>query len=183
MVNIENDGREIVTSRSGDNNLLSTSCDMSLGLLLRCIETCALENYVNTELTPRAIYSVLLSVDLQCLTVYCDCVSFVVSRNCVLVLTDNAAVTTLSCIVLQKMSEHGRLCQIVDSNNLITLCAKHLTESKTADTTKTIDCNFNCHVKILLYFPLMGIINEIVHKNRTDKILQQNRFYYNQISW
>jgi len=29
----------------------------------------------------------------------------------------------------------------------------------------------------------MGIINEIVHKNRTDKILQQNQFYYNQISW
>ena len=36
--------------------------------------------------------------------------------------------------------------QIVDCNDLVTLSIKHLTESQTANTTKTIDSNSNSHV-------------------------------------
>ena len=43
------------------------------------------------------------------------------------------------------MSQHRRVRQIVDRNYFITLCAKHLSESKTSDAAKTVDCNFYCH--------------------------------------
>ena len=123
---------------------------MSLRLLLRCVETCALENNVNTKLTPRAIVSVRLFVDLKCLTVYCDCVSLVVRCYCVLILAEYTSISALSCVILKKVSEHGRLCKIVDSYNLITLSAEHLSESKTTDTTETVNRNFYCHIEFLL---------------------------------
>jgi hypothetical protein len=63
----------------------------------------------------------------------------------VLILAEYTSVTTLSCVVLEKVSEHGRLCKIVDSYNLITLSTEHLSESKTTDTTETVNRNFNCH--------------------------------------
>ena len=39
--------------------------------------------------------------------------------------------------------------QVVDSDNLITLSAEHLTESQTADTAKTVNCNFDARSKFL----------------------------------
>ena len=60
-----------------------------------------------------------------------------------LVLADLACVTALCSIILQQVSQHGRLGQVVDSNNLITLCAEHLTECETTNTAKTINSNFN----------------------------------------
>ena len=38
MVNVVNDGRKIISCRSGDNNLLCTGVKMSLSLLFGCIE-------------------------------------------------------------------------------------------------------------------------------------------------
>ena len=153
MVNVVNDCREIVACRCRDNNLLSAGIDVCLRLFLGCIETCALENYVYTELTPRAIVSVRLFVDLESLAVNCDCVSFVIRSNCVLVLAEYASVSALSCVILEKVSEHGRLCKVVDSNNFITLSAEHLSESETSDTTETVNRNFYCHIEFLLKFP------------------------------
>ena len=63
VVYIVNDSGEVIACGSRDNNLLSTGVDVSLGLSLGYIETCAFENNVNTELTPRKISSVGLSVD------------------------------------------------------------------------------------------------------------------------
>ena len=57
--------------------------------------------------------------------------------------TDLAAVTALSGIVLEKVSEHLGIGKIVDGNYLIALCAEHLSERKTADTTETVNSNFN----------------------------------------
>ena len=43
------------------------------------------------------------------------------------------------------MRQHLGGSQVVDGDNLVALCAKHLTERQTADTSKTIDRNFNRH--------------------------------------
>ena len=150
VVNVVNDCRKIVACRSRDNNLLSTGIDVSLCLFLRCVETGALENYVNTELAPRTIVCIGFLVDLKQLAVNCDCVSLVVRCNCVLILTEYTSISALSCVILEKVSEHGRLCKIVDSYNLITLSAEHLSESKTTDTTETVNRNFYCHIEFLL---------------------------------
>ena len=48
------------------------------------------------------------------------------------------------------MSEHLGACEVVDSDNFITLCTEHLSECKTSDTTKTVDSDFYvCHYKFL----------------------------------
>jgi hypothetical protein len=109
---------------------------VSHGLVLRAVETGALENNVNAELTPRAVYSVLFSVDLENLAVNSDGVSLVIGLNGVTV------VTTLSGVVLEKVSEHGRLGEVVDSYDLVTLCAEHLTECETTDTAESVNSNF-----------------------------------------
>ena len=63
MVNVVNDGGQVVASRSRDNNLLSTSSQVSRSLLLRSIETCALQNNVYIQLAPRQLSSVRNSID------------------------------------------------------------------------------------------------------------------------
>jgi hypothetical protein len=55
---------------------------------------------------------------------------------------DYSAITLLSCIILEKVSEHRGLSKVVDSNNIITLSAKHLSERETTDTAETINSNF-----------------------------------------
>ena len=141
MVYVVNDGLQVVACGSRDNNLLSACVDVSHGLLLGAVEAGALQNNVNTKLAPRAIVGVLLSVDLQRLAVNDD--GIVGGLYSVLVLTQVAHEGTLSGVVLEQMSQHAGAGQIVDCNNLITLCLEHLTESKTADTAKTINSYFN----------------------------------------
>ena len=69
-----------------------------------------------------------------------------------LVLTDHTAISLLSGVILQQMGQHRGAGQVVDSNDFIAFSAKHLTESKTADPAKTINCNFHCHENNLLKF-------------------------------
>ena len=66
-----------------------------------------------------------------------------------LVLTDLAQERALSGVVLQQVSQHSGAGQVVDRDDFVAVRFKHLTESQTADTAKTIDSNFNSHSKIL----------------------------------
>ena len=142
MVYIVNDSRQIVTCRSRDNNLLSTSCQVSRSLLLRCVETCALQNNVYIQLTPRELSSVRNSIDSDLLTINYD--EVLTSLYSVLVLTELAAETTLSGIILQQVCQHLRTCQVVDCYYFITFSLEHLTECETTNTAKTVNCYF-CH--------------------------------------
>ena len=160
VVHVEDDGLQIVACRSRDNDLLSTSLDVSHALILRSIETCALENDVDVESAPRKVSCILLLVDSDLLAIYLDVTSSfltilsersIVERNCMDgLLTDDALITTVSGIILQELSQHLRAGQVVDSNNLITGSCEHLTESQTADTAETIDSYFYvCHFTLL----------------------------------
>ena len=53
--------------------------------------------------------------------------------NSVEILTDGAAVTLLSGVVLEQVSEHGGSGKIVDRYYLVTLSAEHLSERKTTN--------------------------------------------------
>ena len=120
---------------------------MSHGLLLGGIEASALQNYIDVQLAPRQVSSILFLVDGDFLAVYCNCTLLIVSGNLMVPLA-------VSCVMLQQISQHGRCGQIVDCNNLITFGDKHLSESKTPDTSKTVNRNsYICHVSIydLLY--------------------------------
>ena len=72
MVNIVYDSRKIVSCRSRNDYVLSAGIDMSLSLVLACVETCALKNNINTELSPRKVLSICLFVDSDLLAVNRD---------------------------------------------------------------------------------------------------------------
>ena len=112
---------------------------MSLSLSLGGVETGALQNNVNTQLAPGQLGSVGLCVDGDLLAI---------DNNVVLAGLDDmtlGSVVTLSGIVLQQVSQHLGRGQVVDGDDLEALSTEHLTESQTADTTETIDSNFNRH--------------------------------------
>ena len=52
------------------------------------------------------------------------------------------------------MSEHGGVGEVVDSDNVISLCSEHLTESQTTDAAETVDCNFYRHVFFLQFIDI-----------------------------
>ena len=136
---------EAIASGSGDNDLLGASVDVSLSLSLGSVETGALQDNVDTQLAPGQLGSVSLSVDGDLLAVDND----VVLASLDSVSTEGSSVSALSGVILQQVSQHLGGGQVVDSDNLKALSAEHLTESQTADTTKTIDSNFNRHWNFL----------------------------------
>ncbi len=116
---------------------------MSLCLILGCIETCTLKNYIDVKIAPRKVVSVCFLVDLDLVTINDDgmiCVRYLISLS----------ITSLRRIILQKVSQHVRGCQIVDCNDIKTLCLEHLSKCKTSNTTETINRNSYCHISFLL---------------------------------
>ena len=109
---------------------------MGGSLFLGGVETGALEDNINTELTPRALSGVLDRVDL-------DFLAF--DNDGILSGLNGLAVSALSGVILQKMSKHFRAGKVVDGDDFVAFCTKHLAESKTADTTETVNGNFNRH--------------------------------------
>ena len=122
---------------------------MSHRLRLAGVEAGAFEHNVNIQLAPRQLVRLRLRVDRNLLAVDSDgarnlyglAVFFkdrLLGAHGILVL-----VGALSSIILEQMSQHLRAGQVVDSDNLITLGVKHLTESQTANAAKAIDRNSN----------------------------------------
>jgi hypothetical protein len=161
VVGVVNDGWEILAGGSRDNDLLGTSLNVSRSLLLRSIETSALEHYIYIEFAPRKLSSIWLSIDGDLLAVNSDgtrsynglavlCQNSILIGYSVLALAELACETTLSSIILEKVSKHLWAGEVVDSNYFITLCLEHLTESETANTTETVD-SYICHLKNLKF--------------------------------
>ena len=138
LIDAVNDGLQIVASGSGDDNLLGASVDVGLALRLGGVEAGALQNNVHADLAPGQILGVLLSIDLDGLAVDSD--GILTGGDLI-----GQGVAALSGVVLQQMGQHSGAGQVVDRHDLITLSAKHLTESQTADAAKAIDSNFNRH--------------------------------------
>ncbi len=136
VVGVEDDGLEVRAGRSGDNDLLGTSVDVSLSLSLRGVETGALKYNVYAKLAPGKVLCVLLAVDLDFLAVNNDGILF-----CLDLVPES--ISALSGIILQKLSKHFRVGEIVDGNDVIALSFEHLSECETSDAAETIDSNFN----------------------------------------
>ena len=150
LVDGVDDGLQVVAGGSRDDDLAGASLNVSLGLSLAGVEAGALQNDIDAQLAPRAILGILNGIDGDLLAVDDDVI--LASLNGVLVLADLAQERALSSVVLQQVSQHSGAGQIVDGDNFVAVGLKHLTESQTADTAKTIDSNFNSHSEILPRF-------------------------------
>ena len=127
-----------VAGGSGDDNLAGASVDVRHGLLLAGVEAGALEHDVNLQLAPGAIRGVLLGVDADLVAVHDD--GILGGLDLVV-----AGVVALGGVILQQVGQHLGGGQVVDGDDLVALSAEHLTESQAANTTETINSNFNSH--------------------------------------
>ena len=144
MVDVVNDGGQVVASGGRDDDLAGASVDVGLGLRLAGVEAGALEHDVNAQLAPRQLSSIGLGVDGDLLAVDGDVV--LASLNDVAL----SSVVALGGVVLQQVSQHLGGSQVVDGDNFVALSAEHLTESKATNAAETINSNFNSHDKNLL---------------------------------
>ena len=69
MVGVEHYRREILACWCRNNDLLSSSLEMSRSFFLGGVEARALENDINIMLFPRDVLCILLSIDLDGLSV------------------------------------------------------------------------------------------------------------------
>ena len=83
MVYIVNDGGQIVSCGSRDNNLSCACLDVSLGFCLRGVEAGALQNNVYLQLSPGKICGVSLFVNFDGLAVNRDGACFLIRGNSV----------------------------------------------------------------------------------------------------
>ena len=63
MVNVVNDGGQVIAGRSGNDDLLGAGVDVRLSLGLGSVETGALQDNVHTQLAPGQLGSVGLGVN------------------------------------------------------------------------------------------------------------------------
>ena len=138
VVNVIDDGGEVIACGSGNDDLLGAGLDVGGSLVLSGEETGALENYVDAELAPGELFRVRLRVNGDFLAI---------NGNRVLACDDLmlASIVALRGVILQKMREHLGGSKVVNGDNLGALMAEHLTESKATDAAKTVDSYLYCH--------------------------------------
>src|SRR5574337_64541 len=72
---------------------------------------------------------------------------------------------TLSCVIFQQVSKHCWICKIVDCNYFNTFNVLNTTKSKTTDTAKTVNTNFNYHFVVILLPLIEEVRNLLIQTN------------------
>ena len=154
FVNGEDDGLEVFAGRSGDDNFLGARFDVSHGFFLGAVEAGAFENDVDAELAPGEVDGLGFGIDGDLFAIDDDGAGdldglavFFVDRlfgvDGVEILADNAAVTFLGGVILEKVREHLGAREVIDGDDFVAGGSEHLAESETANASETVNCNFN----------------------------------------
>ena len=186
MVDVVDDGRKVIAGRCGNDDLLCACGDVCGSLLLGGIEAGALQNDIDADLAPRKVLCVCFLIDGDLLAIDND--SVLGSFDSVLALAELAGESALSGIVLKKVSQHSRAGQVVDRDDLIAISLEHLSESKAADTSESVNRNFYhdfdppengiCYVYIAIIDILLEHDSKCKNSVRTftNSVLTQNVF-------
>ena len=158
VVDVVNDGRQIVARGSGDDDLLGASLDVSGSLFLLGVEAGAFEHDVDAQSLPRQLFGVGFRIygDVLAVNGYGaggdDFLAVFAHHRVGIGNFVIPCVIALHGVILEQMSEHLGAGEVVDSDYLIALGAEHLPESQTSDTAETVDCNSYvlCHNVVIL---------------------------------
>jgi len=124
--------------RSGENYILSACLEMLLGTIHGQIETGGLNDVLGAYLSPLDVLCIPLSEDADILSVY---------NESVIILYGNLTVeTAVHGIILKKISEIVNRKKVVDRNYFYIILVGLLesgAEDETADTTESVNTNFN----------------------------------------
>ena len=138
MVNVIDDGGNVLSRGRGNNDLLRAGVQMLLSLRAARVGSGTLENHVHTEFLPGEL----------------RCVGFIKDRNRT-VADDQRVIRTgdftpvaelsLARVVFEQVGDHFCIGQIIDRDDLEVILVEHLAEREPADDAETIDRNFQCH--------------------------------------
>jgi hypothetical protein len=120
-------------------NVLSTSLQVLLCLIVSEEETCRLNYVLSTNLIPLQVLRITLSSNTDVVTVNDQLALLNVSL-------DSTVEMTVHCIILQHVSHVIYWAQVIDSYYLYFLCVLSLncrTEYETTDTAKSVNTNLN----------------------------------------
>jgi len=132
-----------ISRRSGDDNLLSTTLQVSGGLVLGGEDTGGLDNVIGTSLSPWDVGWVTLLVVLDDLSVDNELV--------LLVGGDLTLEVAVGGIVLQHVDGVVWLNErIVDGNDLDVIVLNSVTEDNSSDSSETVDSDLSNHFDFLV---------------------------------
>ncbi len=138
MVSVENDCFNIVTTRSSDNNFFRTIfVDVLFSFFFRSKETSSFKNDLYTISSPVNVSWFAFSRNFN---------EFAVNFKTTIFNFNSTVETTLSCVIFQQVCKHSWVCKVIDTRNFNTFNILDTTECKTANTTKTVNTNFNYHL-------------------------------------
>jgi len=151
VVDAEDDGDVLTLRRSGDDDLLGASHDVTLGLLGIGEEAGGLDDELNTELGPGQFSRALGADDEDVLAV--DDENVVVSLVGGGLLRGNGAVeATLGRVVLQEVGQIVGRDDVAHRDDVERRAEEALlnegAEYEATDAAETIDCDFNCHFSL-----------------------------------
>ena len=137
MVSVKYNCFNVVSTRSSDNNFLSSTwVQVFFSSFFLSKETSCFKN---------DFYTVVSPVDLFWITFSRNFNEFTVNFESTFFNFHSTVETTLSCVIFQQVCKHNWICKVVDASNFNTFYVLDTTESKTTDTTETVNTNFNYH--------------------------------------
>ena len=137
MVSVKYDCFNIISTRSSNNNFLSsTRVQVFFSSSFSCKETSCFKN---------DFYTIISPVNLFWITFCRNFNEFTVNFESTIFYFNSTVETTLSCVVFQQVCKHNRISKVVDACNFNTFYVLDTTESKTTDTAETVNTNFNYH--------------------------------------
>ena len=142
-VNAANEHRGVVLGRSGHNNVLSASVEVSLSLFLGEEETGGFNYVFSANFVPLEFGRILNSGNANATAVNDELALFHVSGNFVIELAVHG-------VELEHVSKIVNRAEVVDAYNFdVVAVFNGSTENETADTAKTINTNFDLYLKHL----------------------------------
>ena len=128
--------RGVVLRRSRHNHVFSTGCDMRLSFLLGQEQTGRLDNVLGADLVPFQVCGVFLCGYADSLAVYDE-------KAFLSVEIDGALELAVHRIVFEHVGHVIDRYEVVDAHNFDLCVLARCTEYQTADTSETVDTNFN----------------------------------------
>ena len=141
MVDVVNDGFDVVTARCGDDNFFRACLDVFLGFVFAGEEAGAFEDDVHTQLAPRQFFRVSVGEDFDFFTVDDEVVTFEFG---------GAVEATLRGVIFEEVQQHVGRSEVVNGDDFDIFRFVHLAQSETADTSESVDGDFDCHEFYLL---------------------------------
>src|SRR5574344_1214320 len=136
LVDTADEHRSVILGRSRHHDILCTSVDMGLCLLLGEEETSGRDNILSSDSIPCQVIRILASCDTDFLSVHNKLGVLDISFDCAFKLT-------MHCVILEHVRKIIHRTKVIDSYNCDIFACHCSTKNKTTDSSKSVNANFH----------------------------------------